>query len=306
MKRIVSLIPSATEIVCALGLGDSLVARSHECDYPSWVTRLPALTEPKLSLAGSSHEIDERVKSVAETVLSVYRVDTERLRELRPDAIVTQTQCEVCAVSLPEVERAIRAWLGSARPLLISLDATTLEGVMADVRRAGGVLDATSAAEDLVTNLKRRLSEIGARAALAAVRPTVATIEWIDPLMAGGNWMPELVTIAGGMNLFGEAGSHSPRIKFEDLLAADPEVIIVAPCGFDISRTVSELASLTRRPGFESLQAARNGRVYVADGNQYFNRPGPRLVESAEILAEILHPETFRFGFEGGGWIRPA
>lgn len=303
MNRIVSLIPSATEIVCALGLGDSLVGRSHECDYPPWVARLPALTEPKLALAGSSREIDERVKSVLEAALSVYRVDADRLRALRPDVIVTQSQCEVCAVSLPDVERALESWLDGARPALISLEATSLKGVMADIGRAGAALGAGSAAERLIAGLKRRMEAIEAAAQKAASRPSVATIEWIEPLMAGGNWMPEIVAMAGGTNLFGEAGSHSPRIEFDRLLAADPEVMIVAPCGFDIQRTMSELSHLRGRPGFAQLRAARQGRVYVADGNQFFNRPGPRLVESLEIMAEILHPNSFRFGHRGNGWI---
>lgn len=152
--------------------------------------------------------------------------------------------------------------------------------------------------------MKERIEAIAARSAGASLRPTVATIEWIEPLMAGGNWMPELVEVVGGKNLFGEAGRHSPWLEFEQLAATDPDVILISPCGFGIERTLEDLPSLTRNPAWQKLSAVRNGRVFIADGNQYFNRPGPRLAESAEILAEILHPELFAFGHEGTGWRR--
>jgi len=301
--RIVSLIASATEIVCALGFEDQLVGRSHECDYPAAVARLPVCTSPKFDVEGLSYEIDQRVKAILQEALSVYRVDADRLEGLRPTHIVTQSQCEVCAVSLKDVEQAVCQWT-SSRPAVISLEPNALADVWADIRRVGAALGEPDRAERVVTDLQGRMVEIRARAGRTAARPTVACVEWIDPLMAAGNWMPELVEMAGGVNLFGEAGRHSPWMTWEELVARDPDVILVMPCGFDIRRTLEETDLLARRPEWPGLAAVAKGRVYVADGNQYFNRPGPRLAESLEILAEILHPEIFRYGHEGTGWVR--
>ena len=301
--RIVSLIASSTEILCALGFERHLVGRSHECDFPESVRKLPACTEPKFDIRLSSYEIDRRVQGILEEALSVYRVDAERLRELRPDVIVTQSQCEVCAVSLRDVDEALAAWLGS-RPRVISLEAVDLAGVWADVQRVADALDVPGRGRELVARLQGRMAAIEARAGAAPEKPTVACIEWIEPLMASGNWMPELVAMAGGANLFGRPGEHSPRMSWDDLCAADPEVIVVLPCGFDLARTRQEMPALTGRPGWAALGAVRGGRVLLADGNQYFNRPGPRLVESLEILAEALHPRSIRFGHEGTGWLR--
>jgi iron complex transport system substrate-binding protein len=306
MLRIVSLLPSATEIVCALGFEDQLVGRSHECDFPAPVVRLPALTEAKFNPEGTSAEIDQRVKKIVADALSVYRVDAARLRELRPDVIVTQSQCEVCAVSESDVEAAVAEWLGARpnRPMIVSLAPYTLDDVFADMQRVADALDASARGVELVASLRARLSAIAERARNAALRPGVATIEWIDPLMAAGNWMPTLVEMAGGSNLFGTAGEHSPWMKFDELAAKDPDVILISPCGFNMDRAAKDLAVLTKRPEWPRLKAVRNRRVFMADGNQYFNRPGPRIAESLEILAEIVHPELFRFGHEGSGWRR--
>jgi iron complex transport system substrate-binding protein len=301
VTRIVSLIASTTEIVHALGQGKRLVARSHECDFPPEVLGLPAITEPRFPTDGTSYEIDQRVRALVQEALSVYRVDAERLRAVRPDVIVTQTQCEVCAVSLGDVEEALSEWTG-ARPTLVSLSPDSLEAVWGDIRRVAVALAVENEGERLVTGLRRRASEIEALAARAAHRPTVACVEWIDPLMAAGNWMPELVAMAGGRNLVGEAGRHSPVLEWERLRALDPEVLFVSPCGFDLPRTRADMRGLTSRPGWEELRAVRQGRVALADGVQWFSRPGPRLVESLEILAEILHPERFDFGYRGRAW----
>ena len=301
MPRIVSLIASATEIVCALGFEDQLVGRSHECDYPAEVRRLPVCTEPKFEVEGSSCEIDQRVKALLREALSVYRVDAERLRELEPDVIVTQSQCAVCAVSLRDVERAVCSWL-HACPRLVSLAPNSLGDVWTDIEHVAAALDARERGHDLLRSLQGRMRALTEQAQRLSDRPTVACIEWIDPLMAAGNWMPELVDRAGGVNLFGEAGKHSPWMTWEQLVARDPDVILVLPCGFDIARSRRDMPVLTGRPEWTLLRAVRNGRVVLADGNQYFNRPGPRLVESLEILAEILHPETFHFGHEGRSW----
>ncbi|GBC77243.1 Vitamin B12-binding protein [bacterium HR08] len=305
MPRIVSLIASATEIICALGFEEHLVGRSHECDYPESVRRLPACTEPKFPVEGWSYEIDERVKAIVQEGLSVYRVHGERLRALRPEVIVTQSQCAVCAVSVNEVEEAVREWLDY--PVrVVSLEPNALADVWESIRQVAQALGVPERGEELVAILRHRMAAVAETARARASKPTVAYIEWIEPLMAGGNWMPELIEMAGGVNLFGEAGRHAPWLNWEDVVAKDPEVIVIAPCGFDIARTRREMPLLTRRREWPRLRAVREGRVIVADGNQFFNRPGPRLVESLEILAEVLHPTVFRFGHEGSGWERWA
>jgi iron complex transport system substrate-binding protein len=304
MPRVVSLISSATEIVCALGCDGMLVGRSHECDFPASVTRLPVCTAPKFNIRGTSREIDRDVKTLLRDSLSVYRVDADKLAELEPDVIVTQAQCEVCAVSLRDVERAVCKWL-RACPKLVSLVPNALADVWDDVGRVADALGVADAGAEVVAKLRSRVEAIAVRAKGLPRRPTVACVEWIDPLMAAGNWMPELVELAGGINLFGEAGKHSPWMTVEQLVAADPEVIVVQPCGFDIERSRAELPALAGRSEWGRLRAVREGRVFLTDGNQFFNRPGPRLVESLEILAELLHPEAFHFGHEGSGWQRP-
>jgi iron complex transport system substrate-binding protein len=265
------------------------------------VRQLPVCTEPKFNPEGSSYEIDQRVKAILHQALSVYRVHGDVLKEVRPDMIITQAQCEVCAVSLREVEEVVGQWIG-ARPQIISLEPRTLADVWAGIVRVAEVLGISDRGLEVIKSLEQRVQAIDQRTRTLPERPTVACIEWIDPLMAAGNWMPELVEMAGGINLFGEAGKHSPWMTWEELVAKDPNVIVVLPCGFGIKRTREEMPALTRRPGWRRLRAIQAGRAYVTDGNQYFNRPGPRLVESLEILAEILHPETFRFGHEGSGW----
>jgi iron complex transport system substrate-binding protein len=301
MPRIVSLIASATEIVCALGFEDQLVARSHECDFPPSVRRLSVCTGPKFDIHGTSREIDERVKSLLQQTLSVYHVDAERLKELRPEVIVTQSHCEVCAVSQKDVEQAVCDWLAD-RPKIVSLSPNALADVWTSIRQVAAALDVPERGDRLIDDLQRRMKSITDAACGVAPRPTVACLEWIDPLMAAGNWMPELVDMAGGVSLFGTAGQHAPRMTWDQLVAADPDVIIALPCGWDIAKSRAEMAALTQKPEWPRLQAVRNHRVFVTDGNQYFNRPGPRLVESLEILAEVLHPQTFTFGHERTGW----
>jgi len=301
--RIVSLIASSTEIVCALGLESRLVGRSHECDYPPSVTRLPVCTRPKFATNGSSLEIDQRVKTILQQALSVYQVDSGLLRQLRPTHIITQTQCEVCAVSLKDVEQAVREMIGS-KPVIVPLAPNCLADVWADVQRVADALDVADRSRQLIRQWRSRMGQIEKKAAIRATRLRVACIEWIEPLMASGNWMPELVEMAGGLNLLGEAGKHSPWMSWEELQEKDPDVILILPCGFDIQRARQEFPTLTSKPGWPDLKAVRERRVYVLDGNQYFNRPGPRLVESLEILSEILHPEVFHFGHEGAGWQR--
>jgi iron complex transport system substrate-binding protein len=303
--RIISLIASATEIVCALGFEPQMVGRSHECDFPASVKRLPVCTSPKFEVEGLSYEIDERVKAILQEALSVYRVDADLLERLRPTHVITQSQCEVCAVSLRDVEQAVCQFT-SSQPVIVSLEPNALADVWSDIRRVAAALNAPDRGEELVAELRRRMDEIAAKARTARSRPTVACVEWIEPLMAAGNWSPELVEMAGGLNLFGEAGKHSPWMRWEDLVAADPDVIVVSPCGFDVARTLEEADLLVGKREWRELKAVKENRVFIADGNQYFHRPGPRLAESLEIMAELLHPELFHFGHEGKGWVRLA
>ncbi len=217
--------------------------------------------------------------------------------------VVTQTQCEVCAVSQRDVEQALCDWI-SARPLLVALAPDGLADVWASIRQVADALGVPERGAKLVDEWQRRMAAVADQAAALAARPTVACVEWVEPLMASGNWMPELVEMAGGHNLFGEAGKHAPWLTWEQLRASDPDVVLVLPCGFAIPRTRQEMPALTGKVEWPNLRAVRAGRVFLLDGNQYFNRPGPRLVESLEILAEVLHPETFAFGHAGTGWQR--
>ena len=300
MPRIVSLIASATEIVCALGFEEQLVGRSHECDFPASVLRLPVCTAPKFNVHGSSREIDDRVKASLQEGSSVYDVNADLLQQLRPDVIVTQAQCEVCAVSLRDVERAVGGWTG-ARPRIVTLNPNALADVWDDIARVAEALAAAPQGAALLDQLRGRMARI-AEQGRSLERPTVACLEWLDPLMAAGNWVPELVEMAGGINLFGNAGKHSPWMTWEELRQRDPEVIVAMPCGLDLERTRAEMVRLTEREDWLRLRAADAGRVYVTDGNQFFNRPGPRLVKSLEILAEVLHPDAFDPEHGGAGW----
>ncbi len=263
------------------------MGRSHECDFPPSVRALPVLTAPQLPLEASSREIDRAVKSLLSQALSIYKVDAERLAALQPDLVVTQSQCDVCAVSEEDVIRALGDMAGRA-PRIVSLAPRRLDDLWQDLRRVGEALDASDEAEALVGRLRARVAAVESRVP-SGPRPRVACIEWLDPLMAAGNWVPEMVALAGGESLFAEPGAHSGWIKWAELRAADPDVMLLMPCGFDLARTRAELGALTGLPGFGELSAVRTGRVFLVDGNQYFNRPGPRLVDSLELLVEALH-----------------
>lgn len=303
--RVVSLLPSSTEIVCALGCRDLLVGRSHECDHPPGVEELPACTAPKFDPDGTSYQVDQRVKAILQEAASVYRVDAGLLDELAPDWLVTQSQCEVCAVSLKDVEEAA-GQLVRSRPGILSLEPNRLEDLWSDIERVAEALEVEERGRALAADLRERLDRLAALTKALEARPTVACIEWFEPLMAAGNWIPELVEIAGGRNLLSAAGAHSPWLSWEALEEAQPKFILLMPCGFDIPRSRKELPALTGQPAWPRLRAVREGRVFLTDGNQFFNRPGPRLVESAEIVAEILHPRRFGGAHEARGWERLA
>ena len=302
MIRIASLLPSTTEIVCALGMEQALVGRSHECDHPTGITGLPVLTAARLDASRSSREIDDAVKDLVRRAVSIYDVDAGLLRELRPDVILTQTQCEVCAVSEADVARAVADWTGTS-PQIVSLEPNALESVWATIGRVAEVLGERERGEHLMAAIRQRVADVAQRAAGSDPPPRVACIEWIDPLMTAGNWVPELVGFAGGINLFSRPGAHSPWLEWDELESQDPDVIVVMPCGFGIERCEKEMAVLHRNKRWNGLRAVREGRVYLTDGNHYFNRPGPRLVDSLEILAEILHPARFPAVHRGVGWV---
>ncbi len=298
--RVVSLLPSATEIVCALGQHATLVGRSHECDFPASVAALPVCSRPKFVTDGTSYEVNQRVLAILQEATSIYRLDAELLNTLKPDLIITQSQCEVCAVSVDEVKEAVCQIIGS-QPRIISLEPNALSDVYRDISAIAEGLDARDAGESLIGSMRLEMASIKEQTA-DLPKPRVACIEWLDPIMAAGNWMPELVEMAGAQNLFGSAGKHSPWVQWQDLAVADPDVLFISPCGYDLARTRKEMALLAKNTGWEKLKAVRNGRVYIADGNQYFNRPGPRLVDSLKILAEIFHPGEFKNEHEGTGW----
>jgi iron complex transport system substrate-binding protein len=281
------------------------VGRSHECDFPEEVAELPVCTEPKLDAWRPSAEIHRSVSALLSESLSVYRVDARALRELAPTHVVTQVQCEVCAVSLADVEGALAEWAGE-RPALVPLNPASLREVFVDIERVAAALGAPERGRHLAAGIRDRLEAIASAARGCADRPRVATLEWLSPLMTAGNWMPELIAMAGGTDLFGTAGSHSAWMGWDELRAADPDVLVAFPCGFPLERVRREIGLVTSLPGWSRLRAVAAGRVYLVEGNQYFNRPGPRLVETLEILAEILHPERFAFGHEGKGWLRPS
>jgi len=300
--RIASLLPSATEIVCALGYEPMLVGRSHECDFPAGIERLPILTESKTHGSLTTEEIHARVGAVLEHDISVYRVDAELLRALAPTHIITQVQCDVCAVSLRDVESAIADWSGMTAPHIVPLNPQSLDDVFADISLTARALGDAEAGDRVIARMHTEMNAIATLAREAGDKPRVATIEWIAPLMTAGNWAPELVEMAGGINVLGEAKQHSPWIEWDALAAADPDVLAIFPCGFGIADIERDLHLLTKHPMWAGLRAVQRGDVFLIDGNQYFNRPGPRLVESLQILAEILHPDRFRFGFEGVAW----
>ncbi len=285
--RIVSLIPSATEIVCALGFQKDLVGRSHECDWPSGIERLPVLTEPKMNPQLSTREIDRDVRALVEQGLSVYRIDTRKLDELKPDVVITQDQCDVCAVSLNDVTRAVKD-LTNRDVKVVSLKPLALRDVFEDFLRVADALGAPDAGRKLNRELQMRLLETEEAGEKLSRRPRVVHIEWIEPLMVGGHWIHELTELAGGEHRLGIRGGNTGPVPWEQVRDYEPEVIVIAPCGFTIPQSEKERHILEALPGWRDTPAAKSGRVFFADGNAYFNRPGPRLVETAEIIQSLI------------------
>ena len=297
--RIVSLLASATEIVCALGAGEMLVGRSHECDNPDWVRRLPPCSEPAFDVSVSSREIDTEVRRRLRSGEPLYHVHGELIRELRPDLLITQAHCEVCAVTPGDVQRS--GGCASAAQQ-IALSAASLEEIFQSILLISQALGVEERGEALVRRERRRLEAVRETAAHFAP-PTVVMLEWTDPVFAMGNWGPELVEIANGQLLLGRKGEYSSAIPGEQLRDADPEYLIVAPCGFNLERSLRELPVLEQYPWWRELQAVRKGNVAFADGNLFFNRSGMTISQTAEIIAEILHGCSFG-GANGVHWRR--
>lgn len=286
--RVVSLLPSATEIVCSLGLRDSLVGVSHECDYPADVVGLPVLTRAKLDASRPSVDIDRDVRSLLSGGLGIYAIDVDTLGRLKPDLIVTQDQCDVCAVSYGEVQAAVRA-LAHPGTTIVSLRPSRLDEVWRDIETVAEAAGVAERGRSVANALRERVALLTDRTAKAP-KQRLACIEWLAPLMAAGNWVPDLAAAAGAICELAQPGAHSGWLDWESLVDDRPDVLCAMPCGFTLERTVDELTELLREPRWQVLPAVRDGRIFAVDGSSYFNRPGPRLAESAEILAGILHP----------------
>jgi iron complex transport system substrate-binding protein len=287
--RIVSLLPSATEIICKLGLEDSLVGVTHECDFPPFVRDLPKVTRTLIPREATSREIDELVRDRLKTERALYSLDTSVLEELRPDLIVTQALCDVCAVAEAEVTAA--ACSLPHAPKVLNLEPTSLEDVFATLLIVGEAAGVAAQANHIVDELRGRVRSIADRSSTVQSRPRVVVLEWIDPPFSCGHWSPELVTMAGGDEQLGQPGMASRTLEWDEVIESRPDVIVIACCGFDVSRTLVDVEILRRYGGWSDLPAVKTGRVFVVDGNAYFSRPGPRLVESLELLAHALHPE---------------
>ncbi|MBL9084715.1 MAG: cobalamin-binding protein [Planctomycetales bacterium] len=293
--RIASLISSATEMLFGLGLADQIVAVSHECDWPPPANEKPRATFTNIAADAPSGLIDRQVKELIAAGKTLYEVDLDLLVELKPDLIVTQAQCDVCAVRYDDVVAAIASEPSLRGTKIHALNPQGLDDVLQDIRRLGAATERSAEADAYVKSLEARIAVVRERTGLvpAENRPLTACIEWIDPLMIAGNWTPELVELAGGRQVWATAGAHSTYTAWEAVRAADPEVIVVMPCGFGLQRSIREATTLRDLPGWSELWAVLEGRVFAVDGNALFNRSGPRLVDSLELLAQLVHPESF-------------
>ncbi|MGI8824787.1 MAG: cobalamin-binding protein [Chloroflexota bacterium] len=290
-KRICSLLPSATEIVCALGLKDRLVGVTHECDYPLSVARLPRVTSSAIDSAHlTSRQIDDAVRESLEEQATIYHLDRDLLDSLAPDLILTQELCDVCAVGPAEVKSVVRSL--SREPRVISLEPSNLDGVLESIGLVGRLAGVEDRALHLVDELRRRLDAV--RVAVAGrVARKVLSLEWLDPVFVGGHWVPEMIEIAGGKDCLGVAGQPSRQASWDEVACMRPEIAVCMLCGFDLDRSLEEVCGTALPDAWHELPAIRSGNVYVTDGSAYFSRPGPRLIEGVEILASILHPDVF-------------
>jgi iron complex transport system substrate-binding protein len=294
--RIVSLLPAATEMVGALGLMDDLVGVSHECDFPPEARTRPQVTQCPIHGSGlPSGRIDTWVTETLTRTGTLYTMDEPLLRRLRPDLILTQRLCDVCAVGYDSVAGFAATLPGP--PRVVNLEPASLADIFADIRRVADAAGVPERARAVVAALEARVASVRRAVAAAAWRPRCLVLEWVDPPFASGHWNPELVEIAGGIDPLGRKGQPARRVSWPDVLESDPEVLVLACCGFDLGRTREDVPLLREREGWAALRAVREGRVYAVDGSQYFSRPGPRVVDSLEILAEVLHPRVFAGAF---------
>lgn len=299
-----SLLPGLTELVCALGQEHRLAGRSHECDYPKSITNRPVLTSANYphSSESDSSQIHQSITGLLQKALSIYDLDEKTLINLDPDLILTQDHCEVCAVSYGDLTRAVKDALGAGTQI-VSTSPTTLDEICRSFIDVSDALGVRQKGEKLVGNIRGRFDEIRNMTS-NLTKPDVVAIEWIEPLMTGGNWMPEMIEIAGGRNHLAEAGQHSPWTDWERIKQTDPDILLILPCGYSIEKTLTEINSLEGKDSWKDLKAVRKNRVFILDGNHYFNRPGPRVKESVEILADIFHPDHYRGRSVTEGWTR--
>ncbi len=302
-KKVVSLLPSASEIIVLLGIEEYLIGRSHECDFPESIIHLPVCTKSLIDSDASSSQIDVEVKERLSKALSVYEVDIPLLKSLQPDIILTQDQCKACAVHPDDLKKYLLEEIN--HPLeIVSLHPNSLETIFEDMQNIGDLLNRSAEANKQIEELRERAELICHKVKFVKTKARVACIEWLDPIMTAGNWTPELIDMAGGIPVLAEKQEHSKYKTMQELLEEDPDILLIAPCGFTIERTLSEMHLLTQHPEWKKLRAVQKEEVYIADGNAYFNRPGPRIIDSIEILAEIIQANQFYYGLENHAWIK--
>ncbi|HXX37334.1 MAG TPA: cobalamin-binding protein [bacterium] len=299
--RIATLLPSATEIVCVLGLADDIVAVTHECDYPPEIRGRPVAVRPLVDASAPSRKIDEQVERALRRGEPLYRVDADVLREARPDLLITQDLCDVCALPSLDVEAVAVRLPGP--PAILRLHPHTLGDILRDILTVGNAAGRPDVASRVVQALGSRIAAVE-RAVRDRARPRVFCMEWLDPPFCGGHWMPELVERAGGREVLGRRGRPSFRVEWHEIVRAAPDVVVLAVCGFDVPRTIAELGAVTVRPEWQSLPAVTSGRVYVTDANGFFSRSGPRVVDGLEMLGAILHPDAADWTTPAGAWLR--
>jgi iron complex transport system substrate-binding protein len=303
MTRIASLLAGGTEMLYGLGLGDAVVAVSHECDYPPNARTRPRVSGTRIAVDADSRQIDDQVRAALAEGQPLYQVDVERLIALRPDLIVTQSQCDVCAIRYDDVLALVRQTEALAGCAVVGLNPIRLADLYADIERLGRATSRESAAERYVVALQARVAAVAATVAAVPIerRPRVVSVEWIEPLMLAANWVPDLIEAAGGVPVVTRAGMHSGYTPIAELVACNPDCILVSPCGFDLRRTLAECGRLSQMPGWSELAAVRQRRVFAIDGSAYLNRCGPRLVDSIEIIARLLHPALFGWPIDHAG-----
>ncbi len=301
IKRVISLIPSATEIICSIGAEDCLVGISHECDFPLSIQNLPRCTSSTINNELSSLEIDQKVHNTLLKGLSIYHLDFNLMKELKPDIIITQDQCKVCAISLNDLQMQMNTAFDYPVEI-ISIQPSSVSEIFDSIKTIATAIDKTDKLSEILESFQDRMEIIQHKVQFVKQRPTFVFIEWLEPLFSAGHWTPEIAENAGAQVLLSEKEKPSKQITWEELKSADPEFILIAPCGFPLERTKQEMHILINHPFWNELKAVKEKKIFIADGNHYFNRSGPRIFDSAEIIAEILQVNQFYFGMEGNAW----